>query len=1027
MTIKTLMLPHISHFRTEESGIKRVVEAYFKYLPDYDIELVSPDATSYDVKAVHAGMTSGDCDVAHLHGMYFTADYDAARWEYDANSRIVEALRYAKEVTVPSSWVAETFQRDMRFSPHVIGHGIEWDEWQHNEDNYGFVLWNKNRAADVCSPAAFDYLSREFPEVNFISTFGTKRENTHIFNGIVPHADMKKLVQQAGVYLSTAKETFGIGVLEAMASGVPVLGWRNGGNVQLVEHGTNGYLATPNDYEDLAEGLRYCLNHHNVLGDNGREMAKAWTWQAACEKVAGVYRLAMEDEPAMVSVVIPVYNKPIEQVTRAIDSCLKQTLPPEKIIVVDDGSSEGIPYSMEFEDYLLDSTSDRIEVVYQDNQGVANARNNGISLSNNKYICCLDSDDWLEPTFIETCVGELEEDRSLGIAFTGLKWHSSDGESAISDWPADWDFDRQVNYKARQNQVPTCCVFRREMWQRLGGYRQRYAPQGAGAEDAEFWTRAGAYGWKAKKVTEEPLFNYSLGGQVGSNPDYREVDWLAWHPWSKDNQHPLASYATPAFKSHPVRQYDEPVVSVIIPVGPGHEKVVINALDSLEAQTFRKWEAIVVDDTLHDDLHDKWYYEAEAYPYVRWVRLGGYGAGYARNRGVEIARAPFILFLDADDTLHPEAIEKMLQAWSETGEGVYTDYVGQAFIDGELAAKLDREGRLQSFNPKDGEAIITYQSPEFNCERALRQPNESKPYIWLITTLIPKAWHDEIGGFDEGMETWEDWDYWLRHVRNGKCFRRLPEELVRYRLYTGRRRDSADPNTEEGRQKALFVIEYLKEKYESIGDMGCGCKKQQPKQQQVMANQNGGSKLGDGDFTRAKYIGRRGNHHIIGAFEFDRDPGLPSKRRGNKWVIYYGYNQHGFETLVHNEDVRIMVGKWQPLVEIQKPPKIETKPLGEPVALPQMKKALEEAKTDRSPMPDLPEVESVAEGDMSDMVKPLHLEILPGVTPTIAERMREAGLTTVENIRIAGFSGLMNIKGVAEARARAILKAVEEK
>jgi len=425
---------------------------------------------------------------------------------------------------------------------------------------------------------------------------------------------MKQIIQQAGVYLSTTKETFGIGVLEAMAAGVPVLGYNKGGNVDLIQHGVNGYLAT--DFDDLVEGLIYCLDHRQTLGDNGREMAKAWTWPERIEKVAQVYFLAAQPQPPTVSVIIPVYNKTIEQLKRAIDSCLAQILKPEKIVVVNDGSNN----TPEIENFLSGNYDNQnVLYIYQENQGVAIARNNGIAQVESKYASCLDADDWIEPTFLMSCVNPLEADRSLGIAYTSLRWHQADGKTGISQWPGEWNFDKQIDYKARQNQVPTCCVFRREMWQRLGGYRQRYAPKGAGAEDAEFWTRSGAYGFKAAKVTDEPLFNYSAGGATSQN--YQEPDWLAWHPWTKDAIHPFASYATPKKQSHPVRQYDEPLISVIIPVGPGHENQAINALDSLEAQTFRRWEAIVVDDTDTTGWYQKDYDILSAYPYIKYYPL----------------------------------------------------------------------------------------------------------------------------------------------------------------------------------------------------------------------------------------------------------------------------------------------------------------------------------------------------------------------------------------------------------------------
>lgn len=109
--------------RPGTDGISRVVEAYQKYLPEYGVEFVR-EGEDYDLKAVHAGVEVGG--VCHLHGVYWTADYEAAEWEWESNRQIVNALRQAKQVTVPSPWVAETLQRDLRLNPTIVPHG-NWD------------------------------------------------------------------------------------------------------------------------------------------------------------------------------------------------------------------------------------------------------------------------------------------------------------------------------------------------------------------------------------------------------------------------------------------------------------------------------------------------------------------------------------------------------------------------------------------------------------------------------------------------------------------------------------------------------------------------------------------------------------------------------------------------------------------------------------------------------------------------------------------------------------------------------------
>lgn len=861
-----------------EGGIKRVCEAYQKYLPEFGVKFVDDDTTA-DLIASHAGSYPKPT-VLHCHGLYWTSDYpDANRWEWAMNAAIISAIRYSKEVTVPSSWVAETFQRDMRFTPHIIPHGIEWQEWQHKEPNEGYILWNKNRIGDVCDPNILGKLADKFQDETFVTTYAPQNMHNTIASGkkdltemwqnikitdILPHNQMKIMLQRAGVYLSTTKETFGIGVLEAMAAGVPVLGWRYGGNNQLITHGVNGYLAEPNNLDDLFEGLNYCLKYRKLLGGNGQELAKNWTWLNACQMVYDVYKRALEPEDHSVSVVIPVYNKSIEQVKRTIDSCVNQTLKPKEIIVINDGS--GLQYKIV--DLVL-SYPELPEIAFlnQNNQGVAHARNNGIARTSSTYICCLDSDDWIEPDYLERCVNEIKQDRSLGIVYTGLRWHNPDGETGISQWPNGFDYDLQI---ARKNQVPTCCVFRREAWERIGGYKQRYAPLGAGSEDAAFWTMFGAIGYGAKQITKKPLFNYSTGqGLVHGNPDYSEVDWLQMYPWVKDRKHPFASLAKPKSFSHSVRQYDEPIISIIIPVGPGHESEVCNALDSIEMQHYRKWEVIVVWDGC-DSRKDEVVLPSgtkgfthcfteqqnkihKAYPYVKFRSIGTdftRGAGWSRNFGVSFARADLIFFLDADDVLsHPNTLDIMLEAWQNEHKIIYSDYLVKASWGSkeEALEKLDNPVRLKGYLQKTKQSIISYQAGDYDCGLAQLQPklsnNSVMPYyIWcLVSCLMPKKWFNEIGGFDENLETWEDVELFWRMAKLGYCFHRVPQELILYNADSGTRRENSIPRDDDGRQKHKNLIKYITDKHKDLEIMACGCqddKKAKMTEQDVKMNSN---------------------------------------------------------------------------------------------------------------------------------------------------------------------------------------------
>lgn len=787
MTIKVLMTPHPDDIEDACNGITQVVSHWAKYLPEYGIELVKPNSTTYDLRASHAGCTGPETDVHHNHGFYWVGNVALSKYEHFTNAMLVQSIRNAKAVTVPSKWVAETFQRDMRFTPYIVGHGVEWDEWAHHtEECGGYVLWNKNRITDVCSPEPVRWLAERAQKVSFISTFAPVGAPSNIRTiGTLPHAEMRQYIKRAAVYLSTTKETFGIGILEAMAAGVPVLGVARGNALELIEHGVTGYLAQ--NWDDMLQGLWYCLDHRSDLGAAAREAARAYSWRSAAEKVAEVYRAALVESPPTVGIIIPSFNYG-DKVGRAIESAIAQTYPHvTNIIVVDDGSEDdGLTQRTVM---ALAQRDPRVQYIRQSNAGVANARNTGIAHSDTKYIACLDADDAMHPSFIETCVSALEADHSLGIAYTGVLAILPDGTKRLIDWPGAFNYNAQLK---GQNQIPTCCVMRREIWKRLGGYRQRYAPDGAGAEDAEFWLRCGAYGWNAKKVSDEGLFIYSLGtGRVSGNRNYREPDWLGWHPWTRDNQHPFASVATPKQHSaHPVRAYDEPIVSVIIPVGPGHEKVLVDALDSVEAQTFRMWEVIVINDTgMPLDL--------TAYPYVRLVETEGRkGAGYARNRGIEIMRAKLFLCLDADDYLQPTAIAELMEAFRQNeGDWIYSN----CFIQ-------HPDGKVEN-----------YQSPNWSPEEIWTND------VGSVTCLYTKDMWLAVGGFDEENNR-EDWDFHLRLTKAGFCATKVARPLFTYRHATGKRRNEGSIRAEVERLRQLYPLEELQE-------MCRGCSKRRAAQQ----------------------------------------------------------------------------------------------------------------------------------------------------------------------------------------------------
>ena len=121
----------------------------------------------------------------------------------------------------------------------------------------------------------------------------------------------------------------------------------------------------------------------------------------------------------MISVIIPVYNA---EATLAVclDSVLSQTLREFECILVDDGSTDG---SGSICDELAE-TDPRFKVIHQENSGVSAARNKGIEAASGDFVAFVDSDDFLEPRYLEALVNRMEESGSdlvvCGMTVLGL-------------------------------------------------------------------------------------------------------------------------------------------------------------------------------------------------------------------------------------------------------------------------------------------------------------------------------------------------------------------------------------------------------------------------------------------------------------------------------------------------------------------------------------------------------------------------------------------------------------------------------
>lgn len=213
----------------------------------------------------------------------------------------------------------------------------------------------------------------------------------------------------------------------------------------------------------------------------------------------------------LVSIIIPYYEA-AEWLGEAISSVTKQTYINYEVIIVDDGSRL-YPLNRCFPDLAVK----RIKVVTQKHGGPASARNAGITVALGEYIVPLDSDDILEPRFLEECIKVFDQNPNIAIAYTGFIFFG--GLNAHSRFQ-NYDYYLLLH----DNFILATAMFKKSAWQKVNGYSEEMLN---GSEDWEFWIKLGAHGFYGKLIPQY-LIRYRIKkGSRDYNAFFRKAEIIS--------------------------------------------------------------------------------------------------------------------------------------------------------------------------------------------------------------------------------------------------------------------------------------------------------------------------------------------------------------------------------------------------------------------------------------------------------------------------------------------------------------------
>lgn len=200
------------------------------------------------------------------------------------------------------------------------------------------------------------------------------------------------------------------------------------------------------------------------------------------------YRSAEAISKPTVTIITPFYNT--DSVFReTARSVFAQSLQDFEWLIVDDGSSDSGALAMLLE---IQDSDPRVKVITQQNGGPSAARNTAFQHSIGRYLCLLDSDDMIEPTFIEKCLWFLESNPEFGFCNS---WSVNFGDENFL-WTI--GFERGKAH-LDANSGPPISVIRRAVFEAGGGFDESIR---FGHEDWDFWLSVANAGYWGHTLPE---------------------------------------------------------------------------------------------------------------------------------------------------------------------------------------------------------------------------------------------------------------------------------------------------------------------------------------------------------------------------------------------------------------------------------------------------------------------------------------------------------------------------------------------
>jgi len=502
-------------------------------------------------------------------------------------------------------------------------------------------------------------------------------------------------------------------------------------------------LTNADQKEDEVELYRRFLEKHQVTEDELEEQRKT---------VFGF-------QPK-ISIVIPIYNTPLNFLKELIDSVINQTYSNWQLCLADGSDTNALEKSVK------EFSNNDPRVLYHllgFNDGISNNTNGAIAMADGDFIAFSDHDDLITPNALFEVVKALNSDPEVDCVYTDEDKIDMDGKTLfMPHFKPDLNIDLLCSY----NYITHLFVARKSIIDEIGGLHQEFD----GSQDHDTIFRCIE---KSRKVYHVPKVLYHWRCHKNSTAMNPESKMYCYEAGRDAVQAHLDRIGVPAKVEmasnygHYITHYlwkEKPLVSIIIP-NMNHKDDLDKCVSSiLEKSEYDNFEIIIVENNSTDKEIFEYYKTIEANSKIKIVTYkGDFNYSKINNFGVENANGDYLLFLNNDTELcNASGIKEMLDICMRDDVGAVGARLYFADNTVQHAGVILGAGGVANhafYKTERGDVGYFFRSVSVQDVTA----------VTAACMLTKRAAFEEVNGFSEDLAVaFNDIDYCLKLRRNNK-------------------------------------------------------------------------------------------------------------------------------------------------------------------------------------------------------------------------------------------------------------------